>query len=147
MIYEPVITKMNRLRTIHIQIENQRVVKIEEKSNIMAALKQTGIDLKPIYCGGQTDSWIQEREQWHSGANFFAFAPGKIIGYERNTHTIDELNKNGFEVIKAQDIIDKKVSVENFDKCVVVIAGSELARGGGGARCMTMPVRRAKVNW
>jgi arginine deiminase len=147
MIYEPVVTKMNRLRTIHIQIENRKVVKIEEKPNIMAALQKTGIDLKPIYCGGQTDSWVQEREQWHSGANFFAFAPGKIIGYERNSHTIDELNKNGFEVIKAQDIIDKKVSVESFEKCVVVIAGSELARGGGGARCMTMPVKRAKVNW
>ncbi|WP_280959774.1 hypothetical protein [Anaerophaga thermohalophila] len=25
--------------------------------------------------------------------------------------------------------------------------GSELPRGGGGARCMTMPVRRKKVNW
>ena len=147
MIYEPVITRMNRLRTIHIQIENGKVTKIEENPNILVALQKLGIDIKPVYCGSKTDSWIQEREQWHSGANFFAFAPGKVIGYERNSHTIDELNNNGFEVLKAADVIEGKISVDDYKKCVVVIAGSELARGGGGARCMTMPVKRSEVNW
>jgi arginine deiminase len=109
-------------------------------------LNTLGIDLKPISCGGKDDLWVQEREQWHSGANFFAFAPGKIIGYERNTHTIEELNNHGFEVIKATDVIEGKVSPDQFPKCVVTIAGSELARGGGGARCMTMPVKRAEIN-
>ncbi len=147
MLYEPVITKMNRLRTIHIQIENGKVTKIEENANILVALQKVGIDLKPVLCGSKTDSWIQEREQWHSGANFFAFAPGKVIGYERNSHTIDELNNNGFVVLKAADVISGKISVDDYKKCVVLIAGSELARGGGGARCMTMPVRRKEVIW
>lgn len=147
MIYEPVITKMSRLRTIHIQIENGKVIKIGESPNILIALQKVGIDLEPIFCGGKTDSWIQEREQWHSGANFFAFAPGKVIGYERNSHTINELSNNGFEVLKASDVIEGKISVDDYKKCVVLIAGSELARGGGGARCMTMPVRRREVSW
>ena len=146
-IYEPMITKMSRLRTIHIQVENRKVTKIEEEPNILRALQKTGIDLRPAYCGGSTDSWIQEREQWHSGANFFAFAPGKVIGYERNSHTIDQLSNNGFEVIKAGDVVEGKILVDNYKKCVVLIPGSELARGGGGARCMTMPVRRGEVNW
>jgi arginine deiminase len=147
MVYEPVIYKMNRLRTIHIQLENKKVTTIEEVQNIPAALKKLGMDLKPINCGGNNDLWIQEREQWHSGANFFAFAPGKIIGYERNSHTIEALNKNGYDVIKASDVIAGKISLDDYNKCVVLIAGSELARGGGGARCMTMPIRRAKVDW
>jgi len=147
MIYEPVITKMNRLRTIHIQIENRKVTKIEENPNILVALQKVGIDLKPVFCGSKTDSWIQEREQWHSGANFFAFAPGKVIGYARNSHTIDELSNNGFEVLKSSDVIEGKISVDDYKKCVVLIPGSELARGGGGARCMTMPVRRSEVIW
>lgn len=147
MIFEPLITKMNRLRTIHIIIENRKVKKIEEHPDIIKALQKVNIDLKPVYCGGQADSWVQEREQWHSGANFFAFAPGKVIGYERNSHTIDELNNNGYEILKAVDVIEGKFSVDDYEKCVVLIPGSELARGGGGARCMTMPVSRAEVNW
>ena len=145
MVYEPIIYGTSRFRTIHIQIENKKVVKIAEAPNIPAVLQKLGIDLKPIACGGKDDLWVQEREQWHSGANFFAFAPGKIIGYERNTHTVEELSKNGFEVIKATDVTDGKVSPDNYRKCVVTIAGSELARGGGGARCMTMPVKRAEI--
>ena len=35
----------------------------------------------------------------------------------------------------------------NHKKCVVTFIGNELSRGGGGARCMTMPVQRQAVNW
>lgn len=146
MVYEPVVYGLSRYKTIYIKIDNGKV-QINEQPNIPDALKKLGIDLKPITCGGKRDPWIQEREQWHSGANFFAFAPGKIIGYERNVHTLEELNKNGFEIIKALDVIKGNVNLENYKKCAVTIAGSELARGGGGARCMTMPVHRADVNW
>jgi len=147
MVYPPVIYGLSRFRTIHLELENGGVNKIEEHPNIPAALKKLGMDLKPIYCGGTGDSWVQEREQWHSGANFLAFAPGKVIGYKRNVHTIDELNKNGYEVLTAADVISGKVSPDDYAKCVITIAGSELARGGGGARCMTQPIRRAEVNW
>ena len=59
----------------------------------------------------------------------------------------DELNKNNYEVIKADDVINNKVSLNDFKKYVITIDGSELSRGGGGARCMTMPVRRKDVQW
>lgn len=146
MIYDPVVYSMSRYKTIYIQIDNGKV-KINEQPNILQALKRLGINLKPVSCGGRKDPWIQEREQWHSGANFFAFEPGKLIGYERNTHTLDELNHNGFEVLNASDVINDKVSLSDYSKCVVTIAGSELARGGGGARCMTLPVKRADISW
>jgi arginine deiminase len=45
-----------------------------------------GIDLTPIACGG-ADEFHQEREQWASGANFFAFGPGQILGYAHNQNT------------------------------------------------------------
>lgn len=146
MVYEPVVYGLSRYRTIYIQIDNGRV-SISEQPNIPAALKRLGVDLKPIACGGGKDPWIQEREQWHSGANFLAFAPGKVIGYERNAYTLEELNRNGYEVIRAMDVIEGKIDPADYSKCAVSIAGSELARGGGGARCMTLPVRRAEVDW
>jgi len=147
MVYEPLILGTNRYHTIHIQIENGKVTSISEEKNLPKALKKLGIDLKPIQCGGTKDIWTQEREQWHSGANFLAIAPGQVIGYERNVNTVEELNKNGFEVIKAEDYISGKATLPKDGKCVITIAGSELARGGGGARCMSMPFRRKKVEW
>jgi arginine deiminase len=146
MIYEPVILRPNRFQTVHISVENGKV-KIKERENVLVALKKLGFDLEPVICGGIEDSWNQQREQWHSGANFFAVAPGKVIGYERNVYTIEELNKHGFEILKAVDVIDNKISVDDYNKCVITIEGSELSRGGGGARCMTMPVCREKVDW
>ncbi len=147
MVYEPLILKANKFQTIHIYIEDGKVSKIEEEENLIKALKDLGMDLKPVLCGGSSDAWIQEREQWHSGANFFAIEPGKVIGYERNVYTMEEMNKNGYEILRAKDIIRNKVDISQYSKFVVSLEGSELPRGGGGARCMTMPVRRKPVKW
>lgn len=147
MIYEPVIMQANRYKTILITLDNGKVEKIKETANIFSGLKSLGMDMEPIHCGGNSDPYIMEREQWHSGTNFFAVGPGKVIGYGRNEYTIEELNKNGFEVITAKDVLKGKRDPNEYEKYVITVEGSELARGGGGARCMTMPIRRSEVNW
>ena len=144
MVYKPLIMDSNRFLAIHLSIDNGKVT-ITEENNILTALKDLGHDLEPIFCGGHSDSYIQEREQWHSGANFFAIAPGQVIGYGRNVHTIEEMNKNGFEIIKAKDFLHGKTDAKKYNKFVITIDGSELSRGAGGCRCMTMPIRRKPV--
>lgn len=147
MVYEPLILHPTRYLTIHINIDNGKVKSIREVENIPSILKELGMEMETLSCGGRRDSMIQEREQWHSGANFFAIAPGKVIGYGRNVNTIEEMNNHGYAVIKAKDVIQNKVNIYDYGKYVVTIDGSELSRGGGGCRCMSMPVRRKPVDW
>ncbi len=146
MVYEPMILENNKFQTVHITVDNNKV-SIRAVDNILTALRSLGMDLEPVICGGAKDRWIQEREQWHSGANFFALGPGKVMGYARNVYTMEEMSKHGFEIIRAKDVISNHIDLSSHSKYVVTIDGSELPRGGGGARCMTMPIRREKITW
>ncbi len=145
MAYKPVIMNDN-LKTVHYEVDGYEHTKITEENNLIEALDKLGMPLEPIFCGGG-DEYYGAREQWHSGANFFAFAPGKVLGYARNHNTIEALSQNGFEVLKAADVSSGKVNVNDYRRCVVAFEGNELSRGGGGARCMTMPILREKVDW
>lgn len=146
MIFEPLILGDNQYQTVHITISDGKVSKITSAPDILTVLRRLGMDLEPVVCGGP-DEWDQEREQWHSGANCFAFAPGKVITYARNIHTLEELDRAGFSVVSADDVISGKVHVNGDGQYAVTVAGSELPRGGGGARCMTMPLSRREVKW
>ena len=143
MVFEPMLKKTGLFAgkdTTLVTVEGGKTT-YTKFPNIIKGLEHLGWEIEPVI-GGGSDPWVQLREQWHSGCNFFSLGDGKVIGYRRNTHTIDALAKAGFAVLNAEDIVSGKVDMNSYDKFVAAFPGSELPRAGGGARCMTMPILR-----
>lgn len=94
MVFEPLIMNPGSYQTVHIKIQNGKLLGIRSEKNLLSALKKLGMELEPVLCGG-SDEWNQEREQWHSGANFFCVGPGQVLGYARNNYTMEAMNNAG----------------------------------------------------
>lgn len=116
-------------------------VSITIKDSFLKSLADEGIPLRPILCGGD-NRLHQEREQWTDGANAFCLAPGVILGYSRNLHTAAELSKAGYNIVTAEEVIERDIDLLDGKRYMVLIRGNELSRARGGARCMTFPLRR-----
>lgn len=80
--------------------------------------------VKLIRCGGK-DRIASQREQWNDGSNTLCVEPGKVVVYDRNYVTNEALKSNGIQVLE--------------------MPSSELSRGRGGPRCMSMPLVRERI--
>ncbi|MCL2557575.1 MAG: arginine deiminase [Treponema sp.] len=78
-------------------------------------------DVELIPCAGG-DRIAAEREQWNDGSNTLSISPGTVVVYDRNEVTNDLLRESGVTVLE--------------------VPSSELSRGRGGPRCMSMPLWR-----
>ena len=101
-------------------------VNITHRTDIKEALKEVLNlpELDIILCG-DGDEIAAPREQWNDGSNTLAIAPGVVVTYDRNYISNECLRKHGVKVIE--------------------IKSSELSRGRGGPRCMSMPLVREDI--
>ncbi len=116
---------MKELTIFEIVNNNGKIVVSEVVSTLEKILeKHLKRPIKLVKCGG-SDKITSGREQWNDGANTLAIAPGTVIVYSRNHVTNNILREQGIKVLE--------------------IPSSELSRGRGGPRCMSMPLEREEI--
>jgi arginine deiminase len=106
--------------------------------DLLSALRERGIDLEPIPCGGD-DPLTQQREQWTDGANAVALAPGVIVLYERNVHTAEALDARGYRIVEADEVIEGRetIDLERPSPTCILLPSNEMSRARGGPHCLT----------
>lgn len=119
---------MQTLRIFEIKPGDQKgQLKVTESDEMLSDILAKYLELDKvtlIKCGGK-DRIASEREQWNDGSNTLCIEPGKVVVYDRNHVTNEILRQNGIEVLE--------------------MASSELSRGRGGPRCMSMPLEREDI--
>lgn len=111
-------------------------------ADLAAVLADYGAPTELLPCGGGLARHA-EREQWSDGANALCLAPGQVVLYGRNTHTLRTLNAAGFEILTPQEYVaNAALYQQRGQRLVVALTGSELSRGRGGPRCLTLPLGR-----
>lgn len=125
---DTILTMVDTDKFIYHKLETEPEIYIIDKEKQI--IEKTNINLKTAlskYLNNvkiiELDDFISsKREQWSDGVNTLCIKPGTVIAYDRNEKNNQLLRENGIEVIE--------------------IKSSELSRGRGGPRCMSMPLKR-----
>ena len=122
VVYPEVLKEKEKI-TVYRRSDNLGFVVEKLDAGFLSVLKEELGNFTVVLTGGG-DGMAAEREQWSNGTNTLAVRPGVVITYDRNKKT----NKVLREILGEKNVIE--------------IPSSELIRGRGGPRCMTMPLIR-----
>ncbi|MBP7146399.1 MAG: hypothetical protein KBD01_02555 [Acidobacteria bacterium] len=144
LVYPPVMLRGGHepARVYEIDLHSAELV-TSPCEDLFGALERRGLSLEPIPCGGP-DPIDQQREQWTDGANALALAPGKVLLYDRNVRTAEELARRGFRMVQVDDLLLGRAEVEldQPGRACILLASTEISRARGGPHCLTHPLLR-----
>jgi arginine deiminase len=117
---------------------------IDVSENDLKSTKKTSF----IYSGNDTFPF-DAREQWTDSCNLLAIKEGVVLGYDRNDKTVDAFKKEGFNIIKVNDLLQKfennELTPQEMQNTLILMPSSELSRARGGFHCMSMPLLRDSI--
>lgn len=116
----------DKVRVFKLTPNSKDYPKVTPMGTLKEALKEAlNLPTIKLIQSGGGDDITAAREQWNDSTNTLAIAPGVVVTYNRNEITNNTLRQHGIEVVE--------------------IEGSELVRGRGGPRCMSMPLVREQI--
>lgn len=113
--------------SVYVLTKNDDKLSIKEEVGSLEDILKKHLNLdkvKLIKCGGNSEI-DAAREQWNDGSNTLCIAPGEVVVYSRNHVTNKILQEEGIKTY--------------------IMPSSELSRGRGGPRCMSMPLIRENL--
>jgi arginine deiminase len=98
---------------------------------------------------GNNEFPFDVREQWTDSCNLLALKEGVVLGYDRNDKTVEAFRKNGFDTIRAEELIEGlesgQITTAAMRDTLILMPSAELSRARGGFHCMSMPLVREDV--
>ncbi|MFP5041265.1 arginine deiminase family protein [Parasediminibacterium sp. JCM 36343] len=130
----------------------EQPVSFESLEDLLVDISKTDLkcegEVKIIFSGNNEFPY-SAREQWTDSCNLLALKEGVVLAYDRNDKTTDAFAANGFNIIKAKELIEGleagTIDAATITDTVILMPSAELSRARGGFHCMSMPVLREEL--
>lgn len=144
--------KQDQVLVLQFRKGQEKPKKFRSIEHLLASVsrKDLGSTDEPVFIYSGNDEFPHdEREQWTDSCNLLALKEGVVLGYDRNDRSIEAFRAAGFQIVRAEEIIEQiksgQTNVDRIENTLILMPSAELSRARGGFRCMSMPLLRDPI--